>query len=206
MECFKCGIQEERALLFDAISISGIVKICRRCSIVEDIPLIRVKTEQDIEEQRKVEKTKQDAQKLAYVKHMRGDDLALRRLVDSNFKKLNEDLALKSTLIDNFHWAMMRARRAKHLTQGQLANAIREPEIMINTLERGVVPEKSREAITKIENHLFVRLRKGDSKMEGRSHLTSLNSATSLRVSDLKDMTKIESIKINDDLRFEDKD
>ena len=206
MECFKCGIQDERALLFDAISTSGIVKICRRCSIVEDIPLIRVKTEQDIEEQRKTEKAKQDAQKLSYMKHTRGDDLALRRLVDSNFKKLNEDMALKDTLIDNFHWIMLRTRRAKHLTQTQLARAIREPEIMINTLERGFVPEKSREVITKLENYLFVRLRKGDSRNDAKSHIISLGGAANLRVADLKDEMKMQAIEINDDLKFEDKD
>src|SRR3989338_11263861 len=193
MECFKCGIQDDRALLFDAISSSGIVKICRRCSIVEDVPIIRVKTEQEIDEQKKVEKTRQDAQKLAYVKHMRGDDLALRRLVDSNFKKLNEDLELKSTLIDNFHWTIMRARRGKHLTQTQLAYAIREPEIMINILERGIVPEKSREVITKLENHLFVRLRKGNSRNDAKSHIISLDGAANLRVADLKDEMKMQA-------------
>src|SRR3989344_2331860 len=161
MECFKCKVSEERALLFDAISQNGIVKICRRCSIVEDVPLIRVKTEQEIEEQKKAERTRQEIGKLAYVKHMGGDDLALRNLVEANFKKkLNEDLDLKNLLIDNFHWAIMRARRAKHLTQAQLAQSVREPEITINTLERGIVPEKSREIISKIENRLFIKLRK----------------------------------------------
>lgn len=208
MECFKCGISDERALLFDAISSAGIVKICRRCSIVEDLPIIRVKTEQDIEEQRKAEKAKQEAQKLSYVKHMMkgGDDLALRKLVDSNFKKLNEDMALKSTLIDNFHWTLMRARRAKHLTQTQLAHAIREPEIILSTLERGVVPERSREIITKLENYLFVKLRKGNSQTDVKSHLSSLGAQSNLKVSDVKEAMKIEAIEINDDLRFEDKD
>ena len=207
MECFKCGIQDDRALLFDAISREGIVKICRRCSIVEDVPLIRVKTEEEIEEQKKnQELARKKGISAHYLRQPGKDDMALRRLVEDNFRKnLKEDSSLKETLIDNFHWAIMRARRAKHLTQEQLANAIKEPIIAIRTLEVGYVPEKSRELINKIETHLFVKLRKSDSK-DAKTNLANLGSAN-LKISDLKEIgnSSIEHVEINDDLRFEDK-
>ena len=40
-ECFKCGITADKTLLMDAISNEGIVKICRKCSFDEDLPIIR---------------------------------------------------------------------------------------------------------------------------------------------------------------------
>ena len=40
MECAKCGISSDRALLFDAIAGKGIVKICKKCSFDEHLPII----------------------------------------------------------------------------------------------------------------------------------------------------------------------
>ncbi|MEK6842194.1 MAG: hypothetical protein AABX84_00100 [Nanoarchaeota archaeon] len=210
MECFKCGISDERALLFDAISHSGIVKICRRCSIVEDIPIIRVKTEEEIEQQKKTQEVSRRqgfSSQRSYLKQPGKDDMALRKLVDENFRKnFKEDSSLKENLIDNFHWTIMRARRAKHMTQEQFANAIKEPIIAIKTIEQGYVPERSRELISKIESYLFIRLRKDGIKDDKTKR--DLSSFSNLTVSDLKDINKgasLEHVELNEDLKFEDK-
>lgn len=189
--CFKCGIDESRALLFDAISKSGIVKICRKCSIVEGLPIIRKNVQQEEEEKKKVAENfarNQTAESRRFGRPQRSDDLALRNLIDSNFKKnLTEDLELKKTLIDNFHWALLRARRGKKMTQEQLAVALREPVIAIQTLERGLVPEKSRELIIKLENYLFIKLRKFGEQQEKESRI-DFRVPGNAKISDVKEM------------------
>jgi len=45
-KCFKCGVSGDRALLFGAISEKGIVRICRKCSFEEDIPLMKYMQEE----------------------------------------------------------------------------------------------------------------------------------------------------------------
>ena len=208
-QCFKCEISDERALLFDAISHSGIVKICRRCSIAENLPIIRVKTEEEIEEQkRKQELSRKQgiSSQRTYLKQPGKDDMALRKLVEENFRKnFKEDSSLKETLVDNFQWVIMRARRAKHMTQEQFANAIKEPIVAIKTIESGFVPEKSRELISKIETYLFIRLRKSSLQNEKPKDFGSFSN---LAVSDLKDIgskAEIEHIELNEDLKFEEK-
>jgi len=191
--CFKCGVDESRAILFDAISPKGIVKICRKCSVIEGLPIIRKNTEED-EEKKKV------AENFARNQTMergrlgrplpRSDDLALRNLVDSNFKKnLKEDLELKKTMVDNFHWALLRARRGKKMTQEQLAVALREPIIAIQTLERGFVPEKSRELIIKLENYFFIKLRKTD-EIKIDKKLIDFRTPGNLKISDVKEIRR----------------
>lgn len=201
-ECFKCGISEEKALLFDAISHSGIVKICRKCSIIENLPIIRKpKTEE--------EPLKSVSERItrisgtmgrggSYIRQPRKDDMDLRELIEKNFRQnLKEDSEMKKNMIENFHWAMMRARRAKHMTQEQLAQTIKEPVIAIQNLEQGFVPEKSRELIGKIENCLFVRLKKPNTEIEKRE--TSFSQISNLKVSDLKEMKNEEESEIFDE-------
>ena len=193
--CFKCGVDESRAILFDAISPKGIVKICRKCSIVEGLPIIRKNTEED-EEKKKVAENfarNQTMDSRRYGRPLpRSDDLALRNLVDSNFKKnLKEDLELKKTMVDNFHWALLRARRGKKMTQEQLAVALREPLIALQTLERGIVPEKSRELIIKLENYLFIRLRKpleSLTQQDKKSSRIDFRTPGNVKIADVKEI------------------
>ena len=197
-ECFKCGVSEERAILYDAISGKGIVKICRHCSIVENLPIIR-KVVEETSEKKSPERIPGRSGMRSYVRNPSGDDMALRNLVEKNFKQnMKEDLELKKTLVDNFHWALMRARRAKHLPQEQLARAIKESHIAIQTLEMGVVPERSREIISKLEIYLFVKLRKQNSLM-GKKDEFNLGFVGNTKVSDLKGS----DAEINEDLKFE---
>ena len=203
-ECFKCGVSDERAILYDAISGKGIVQICRHCSIIENLPIIRKVVEEPVEK-RPQERIQGRTGTRSYITRPRSDDMALRNLVESNFKNdLKEDLDLKSALIDNFHWALMRARRAKKLTQEQLAKAIKEPYIAVQTLEMGFVPENSRDLISKLEIYLFVKLKKHNSSA-GKKADFNLGYIGDTKISDLKENPeeKGKNIEINEDLKFE---
>ena len=63
-----------------------------------------------------------------------------------------------SSLVRNFHWDMMRARRARHLTQEQLAEAIGESALAIKMAERGMLPREKERLVKKIENYLHIKI------------------------------------------------
>lgn len=168
MECFKCGVSEDRALLFDAISKKGIVKICRKCSFEEDIPIIkkfnlnhakpeirptvrqRLSNISGVDLKDKKSKKEKDL--------MRKQETSLRAIVDKNFEsKIDMKLKPRTDLIDNFHWIIMRVRRSKKITQKQLAEAIEEPEAAIKMAEQGILPEDCK-LVNKLENYLGIRL------------------------------------------------
>ena len=44
MECFKCGISDQKAALYDVITREGLIKLCDSCSRREDSPIIRKPT------------------------------------------------------------------------------------------------------------------------------------------------------------------
>ncbi|MCX6750008.1 MAG: helix-turn-helix transcriptional regulator, partial [Candidatus Pacearchaeota archaeon] len=64
---------------------------------------------------------------------------------------------------DNFHWVLMRNRRAKKLTQKQLAENIGEPVSLIVSAESGTILNNADTLVRKLENYLGVKIRKGDS-------------------------------------------
>ncbi|MBU2562729.1 MAG: hypothetical protein KKF68_03655 [Nanoarchaeota archaeon] len=171
-ECFKCGIPESITSLFDAVSEKGIVKVCKECSFNEQIPIVRKPSSFDfknVERKQTVHERLSRAAGLHPEKSyldgrkeiLKKQDTSLRDLVEKNYQKnrpLKSDK--KTDLVDNFHWVIMRARRAKHLSQKQLAEGIAESEISIKMAEKGILPESYSNFIFKLENYLGIKLSK----------------------------------------------
>ena len=203
-KCIKCGISENKALLFDAISKKGVVKICRKCSFEENMPLIKKLKFSDYPEEKISLKKKQTVYgrlsnlsgiKTQKVFHSENKDLLkqeedLKKIADKNFtfKKISEKI--KNNLVDNFHWRIMRARRLKHLTQAQFAEAIAEPEIAIKEIEQGIVRENYFALIRKIENYLKIKIMKKEILIKETSTELNFDKITTmtLKISDLKKM------------------
>ncbi len=177
VECIKCEISDEKALLFDAISKEGIVKICRRCNLEEELPLItHVKKEDGIERERNVynrlskysgidpkEHRKKFSEKgIRKEEAFKAENKRLKDIVDENYKKkLPEEKPKRDDLIYNFHWVIMRERRRKKLTQSQLAHELQESESAIKMIEQGYVPEEGgNRLILKLEGFLKINISK----------------------------------------------
>ena len=176
MECFKCGVSDKRALLFDAISAEGIIKVCKKCNLEEKLPLVR----KPLELNHSLLEKKPEEESLSVYERMKKlsghrpfnkliqkqsnealqkQDSNLRELVDQNFKsKSFSDKRYPEGLVENFHWKLMRARRLKKLTQKELAEKIKVPLDAIILAEQGFVPKDDFKLLLKLEDELKVKI------------------------------------------------
>ena len=63
-------------------------------------------------------------------------------------------------LIDNFHWEIVKARKAKNLTRLQLGNALGVPEGAIKMIETGELPSDNFVLVNKVQTYLGINLRR----------------------------------------------
>jgi len=171
--CFVCGVSDDKAELLEVISDKGIDKICENCLIRENLPVIRRNKSVQPEVRENVYKrysrvsgTASGTRTFDKSGNLMKQEESLRSLVDKNYmKNLPGEKGEYPNLIENFHWILMRVRRAKHLTQKQLADAISEPEAAIKMAEQGILPANGERLIQKIERHLNINLSKGENQL-----------------------------------------
>lgn len=170
--CYKCGVSEDKMLLYDVVTIEGIQKLCRICSLKEDLPMMNKKCSDEIKEIERKQDVYERISKVSSIDNKRKlnqrnlivekQDASLRDLVEKNVcKGLSKSAKPRIDLIRNFHWLIKRYRRVNHLTTKQLAKEIGEAEKTIDLVEQGIVPE-GYTLIRKIENRLGVVLIKDE--------------------------------------------
>lgn len=163
--CIRCGISEDIIKLYDAIYEGQMSRLCERCIIIENLPVIKQpnvnqlrESERGIgvyERMRRMAGLKDDSKKADVI--VRSERLGV---LNKN-PGLERPQAEKPKLIEHFYWEITRNRRRKGLSQQQLADTINEPLSVIEMLERGKIPEKnSHEIIRKLENLFQMRLKK----------------------------------------------
>jgi len=170
--CFRCGVSSEKTILYDAISSEGLVKICTHCNVRENFPILKKSGAPPAEKRQTVyerlstmsgfdRKERELHQKENEMKKQNED---IKQVMDKRFRDemmtadLKKETSRDPSLVRNFHWDMMRARRAKHLTQEQLANAIGESELAIRMAERGILPREKERLVRKLEAYLKIKV------------------------------------------------
>ena len=168
MECFKCGVPEDRAFLYEVISPKGIVRVCRKCSHDLDFPMIKTSTDFEEKGDKKRSSVREIMERLSGVKHspskqkeLEKQDSHLKKIVEENLEEIIKASPISTDeFVDNFHWAIMRARRREKLTQTELARKIHESEIAVKLAEQGIVSEQTPGLVKKLEAYLNVRIKK----------------------------------------------
>ena len=206
VECFFCG---NDGAIFGAVANGEIVNICHECSLKENVPIVKRPTSSQLieaerryptfrerAEQRRKEIEKENSKRV----YSDNQNVNLRDIVNKNYKpsisaKESSDLGL----IDNFHWIIMRARRKKHLTHKQVAEAIQESEAAVEMLEKGQLPRDYPKLINKVEHFFGINItdKKGikmPEKQTIRESARVLNfdadTARNLTISDLQRLKK----------------
>lgn len=208
-ECIRCGISDEKEMLFDAISPKGLVKICKKCNEVEEFPLIGKDYTDKPEKFKTVYERLSSMARLDPEKHKirikereefnrkQKQDKSLKDIVDENFaRKISVTSKPRTDLVENFHWAIKMARRAKKISQKQLSEDIGESEIAIKMAEEGHIAGNSDTLVRKLENYFKIKLFKEDSNSLNPSSLAktddSLDKDLSLEDEATKNLTLAE--------------
>lgn len=227
MNCEKCGVSDERFPLFDVVLGEKIVQRCKRCAQIDDLLIIKPASgelgipperhQSVYERMTKISGVKRDLSQVKKVdkREVFGTTVepSLRDLVEKNLEKKREEeknkddkVMRRNDLVENYHWVVMRARRAKKITHEQLAEKIAEPALVLARLERGLLPEKD-VVLRKVERALGIRLfklKEGEkdeyfSSMVSEDLLNSVSKsglelspedADALKIADLKKLEK----------------
>ena len=196
--CYICDISEEKAFLYEGVAKEGFVNVCRSCYVKNEIPLIDTKKlEPGFEKKMSVRERlmsmsgvrRPEMEKTKPVEKVQDEADTLKKIVERNFKKnVSEEKREYEDLVESFHWIIMRARRMRKLTQEQFAKAIFEPVIVIEHLEKKVLPKDYVPLIKKVENFLQVRLFKDTNplRFDPRTLASESKISSGLTISDLK--------------------
>lgn len=177
-ECFRCGVSGEKVVLYDAIGKEGVVYVCEKCSIQDNIPVIKRPTKFQLNTSvtpytvyerlsrmaglnPSEHKSKVTRENYERGRTESGQEASLRQIVDKGLqKKSQEEKEERDDLVQNFHWVVLRARRLRKLTQDQVAEEIDEPVTAIMSMERGIVPRDRPAIISKLETFFRIRINK----------------------------------------------
>jgi len=163
--CFRCERSGKEVKLSDAIYENDLVKVCERCAVTENIPVLRKPSTSQL---KAAERSQGVYERL---KRLSGswEDEGMHKSILDEIKKLDEHPELEKpdesrpfNLIRNFHWHVARARRNRGLSLRQLAWAIGESETALKMVERGELPEEPEKLIKKLEQFFQIKLRELD--------------------------------------------
>lgn len=214
--CAICEREVISSRIKEVVSGKGVIKVCDIC-YTEEMPLFVKPSPEDFanaynrrkpvytrlseaaglnpEEHRK--RISDFGKKSGVVK-----DDSLRKIVKKGYEEKAKVIPKNDDLIDNFHWVIMRARRAKKLTQAQFAAEIKETEASIVMAEKGIISPGNDLLVRKLENALRIRISKKspydlDSDAVKRELLGRIENGTfdpstnsELNVSDLNEKPK----------------
>ena len=156
---------DEEVKLFDGFYVNESVRICEKCSLISNIPIVKRPTPSQLKTSEKASfNMKKRLRILAGLDKKEEEDKTLaqeiKKFQENPELEKPEDLVFK--LVDNFHWIIQTERRRKGLYLRQLAQSIGESESAIKMLEKGIVPNNALELIQKIEQFLKIKLVKKD--------------------------------------------
>ena len=162
--CVRCNVEGAEVRLFDAIYEGRMAKICERCSIIENVPIIKKPGVSQLKEAEMGRVGVYDRMKrLSGIKDAKEEITFFR---EDRLKELDKKPELelpekeKLNLVEHFYWQIMQNRRRKGLSQKQLAEVLSESEVAIEMIEKAKFPENAEILIKKLEQFFQIRLRK----------------------------------------------
>jgi len=159
----RCGAEENEVRLFDAIYEGRMGSMCERCSIIENIPIIRKPNSIQLKEAENTIRVYQRMKNLAGIYDKRKEETFFPedRLKELDLKpELERPVRQNLNLVDHYYWEIMKLRRRRGLSQKQLAEAIGESEVVINMIEKEKLPDNADSVIIKLEQMFQRKFRK----------------------------------------------
>ncbi len=161
--CARCRVREDEIRLFDAIYEGKMSYLCERCSIIENIPIIKKPNVSQLKESEKGISVNKRMKTLSGINEQKQEQIffkedKLKELEQNPEKEIPEKNNLN--LIEHYYWEIMKNRRRKGLSQKQLSQNLGESEIAIQMIEKNKLPENAERIIKKLEQFFQIKLRK----------------------------------------------
>jgi len=154
-------MQKPDSEFIDAIYDNNLIQICKTCSIVEDIPIVKRPTQEQIKKGDQRYTVRETMERISGMNKLRtlGPEapVAIKHLGKIKFpEKANEPV----DLVENYNWALRIARRRKKLTLKQISELISVSELTLKEIEDGKLPKNYESIIPLLESALGVTVRK----------------------------------------------
>ena len=175
--CAVCRKSGSVVPLLDGILNDEVVKICEGCAQMEDVTIVRRPTSFQIAEAQKPYTVYQRLSRMAGVNKNPGTNLPpstpvsrgvtldklrpSRDFSDRMKKKKIEPLARPLDLVENYNWTIQMERRKRKITINQLGADIGEDPEVLKFIEQGMLTSDAERIISKLEQYLRIRIRKG---------------------------------------------
>lgn len=157
-ECAVCEITSNDKPLYEGLLKSEIVFVCEDCAQEDGIPLIKKPTSEQLQRADERYSVRERMEKMSG----RGEPIKKELITQHGFNKLRmpKPKETNSEVLDNYYWILSMARRRKKLTFKQLEQLSSIPIEVLESIERGRLPQDFREIFLTLEKVLGIKLLK----------------------------------------------
>jgi len=159
MRCSVCGKSEEEANLYEGISGGKIVDVCKECAQIEEIPLIKKPTAEQL---MTADQKFSVRERMEMISEKQKSPLSKdQSIARKNIEKLNLPAVKKQepeNLVRNYYWLLKIARRKKKLTVEKLSQDIGIPAEILKSVEEGQLPKNFEPIIKTLESFFGLKL------------------------------------------------
>ncbi len=161
MRCKFCKKEDNMIELFEGIYESGMIRVCRSCSEIEGVPLIRKPTVEQLKKADVKYSVRERMERLSGPRdttELSNDQI----IVQKNLGKLKapEKKEFNENVLDNYYWELNMARRRRKMSIKQLSEAVGVSAEIIEKIEQGKIPENFEEIFLKLESYFKINLLK----------------------------------------------
>ena len=165
MRCTFCKRTAEEVELYEGILDGSMAMVCSECAEKEEVPLIRKPSQDQLKKAEKRYSVRERMERLSG--HRETTEISPdQSVVQRNLSKLRmpEKKEKHGDVVDDYYWKLNMARRRKKLTLNQLSEKIGIEAEIIESIEKGRIPEDFEEIFYKLENFFGIKLLKAHSQ------------------------------------------
>ncbi|MCR4284501.1 MAG: hypothetical protein NUV97_00470 [archaeon] len=161
MRCAVCKVPGDEVELFEGVSKSGMIMICSNCANTDGVPLIKKPSEKQLDKADKNYSVRERMEKLSGRREIT-EISADQSVVHRNLAKLRmpEKKQFNEEVLDDYYWTLNMARRRKKMSLKQFSQMAGIGEDVLESIEKGQIPENFKEVFFQLESSLGIKLLK----------------------------------------------
>lgn len=163
--CTICKKDSDEVQLYSGILNAEMVMICEECAKVEGVPIIKKPSELQLNKADERYSVRERMERISGMyKPAKISDNQI--VTQGNLAKLRMPPKKQShkDVLDNYYWTLNIARRRAKLSINQLSDLIKIDANILQSIEKGKIPENFREICLKLEAFLGIKLLRNHEK------------------------------------------